>query len=147
MFNKINQLDLYINEAKENIEDVISFLEISDMVLTDEHISMLEECRVIIDKAQEITCSIIEELDTDSTDMNKSLKTAFKEAMPETDIEACRLNIQRIENALNITGNVLTSQYLDYLSDIQLSLNDLSAFVNDCFIKLHSESVKPSDIF
>ena len=146
MFNKINQLDLYINEAKENIEDVISFLEISDMVLTDEHISMLEECRVIIDKAQEITCSIIEELDTDSTDMNKSLKTAFKEAMPETDIEACRLNIQRIENALNITGNVLTSQYLDYLSDIQLSLNDLSAFVNDCFIKLHSESVKPSDI-
>ena len=147
MFNNINQLDLYINEAKENIEDVISFLEISDMILTDEHISMLEECRVIIDKAQEITCSIIEELDTDSTDMNKSLKTAFKEAMPETDIEACRLNIQRIENALNITGNVLTSQYLDYLSDIQLSLNDLSAFVNDCFIKLHSESVKPSDIF
>ncbi len=147
MFNKINQLDLYINEAKENIEDVISFLEISDMVLTDEHISMLGECRVIIDKAQEITCSIIEELDTDSTDMNKSLKTAFKEAMPETDIEACRLNIQRIENALNITGNVLTSRYLDYLSDIQLSLNDLSAFVHDCFIKLHSESVKPSDIF
>ena len=146
MFNKFNRLDLYINEAKENIEDVISFLEISDMVLTDEHISMLEECRVIIDKAQEITCSIIEELDTDSTDMNKSLKTAFKEAMPEADIEACRLNIQRIENALNITGNVLTSRYLDYLSDIQLSLNDLSAFVNDCFIKLHSESVKPSDI-
>lgn len=147
MFNKINHLDLYINEAKESIEDVISFLEISDMILTDEHISMLEECRVIIDKAQEITCSIIKELDTDSTDMYKSLKTAFIEAMPETDIEACRLNIQRIENALNITGNVLTSQYLDYLSDIQLSLNDLSAFVNDCFIKLHSESVKPSDIF
>lgn len=147
MFNKINHLDLYINEAKENIEDVISFLKISDMVLTDEHISMLEECRVIIDKVQEITCSIIEELDTDSTDMNKSLKTAFKEVMPETDIEACRLNIQRIENALNITGNVLTSRYLDYLSDIQLSLNDLSAFVHDCFIKLHSESVKPSDIF
>ena len=67
--------------------------------------------------------------------------------MPEADIEACRLNIQRIENALNITGNVLTSRYLDYLSDIQLSLNDLSAFVHDCFIKLHSESVKPSDIF
>ena len=146
MFNIINQLNLYINESKDNIDDIISFAKISNMVLTDEHISMLEECRVIIDKAQEITCSIIEELDTDSTDMNKSLKTAFKEAMPETDIEACRLNIQRIENALNITGNVLTSQYLDYLSDIQLSLNDLSAFVNDCFIKLHSESVKPSDI-
>ena len=146
MFNKFNRLDLYINEAKENIEDVISFLEISDMVLTEEHFSMLEECRNNFDKAQEIIRSIIEELDINNTGMYESLKRDFKEVMPEIDIEACRLNIQRIENALNITGNVLTSQYLDYLSDIQLSLNDLSAFVNDCFIKLHSESVKPSDI-
>ena len=147
MFNKFNRLDLYINEAKENIEDVISFLEISDMVLTEEHFSMLEECRNNFDKAQEIIRSIIEELDINNTGMYESLKRDFKEVMPEADIEACRLNIQRIENALNITGNVLTSRYLDYLSDIQLSLNDLSAFVNDCFIKLHSESVKPSDIF
>ena len=108
---------------------------------------MLEECRNNFDKAQEIIRSIIEELDINNTGMYESLKRDFKEVMPETDIEACRLNIQRIENALNITGNVLTSRYLDYLSDIQLSLNDLSAFVHDCFIKLHSESVKPSDIF
>lgn len=147
MFSKINQLDLYINEAKDIIEDVIFFLKISNMVLTDEHISLVKESRDNIDRAQEIIRSIIEELNTDNTDMYESLKREFIKAMPEADIEACRLNIQRIENALNITGNVLTSQYLDYLTDIQLSLNDLLAFTNNCFIKLHSESVKDTDLF
>ena len=138
MYIKILQLQLYVNEAKDNIDDIISFAKISNMVFTDEHLFMLEECRNNFDKAQDIICSIIEELDTNNTGMYESLKRDFKEVMPEADIEACCLNIQRIENALNITGNVLTSQYLDYLTDIQLSLNDLSEFVNGCFTKLHS---------
>lgn len=147
MLINILQLQLYVNESKDNIEDIISFLEISDMVFTEEHLSMLKESRDNIDRAQEIMCSIIEELDIESTDMYESIKTAFEEAKPEADIEACRLNFQRITNALSITGNALTRQYLDYLSDIQSSLDDLSAFINVALAKLHSESVKDTDLF
>ena len=147
MLINILQLQLYVNESKDNIEDIISFLEISDMVFTEEHLSMLKESRDNIDRAQEIMCSIIEELDIESTDMYESIKAAFKGTMPEADIETCRLNFQRITNALDITGNVLTRQYLDYLTDIQSALDDLSTFANDVLKKLHSESVKDTDLF
>lgn len=147
MFIKFLQLQLSVNEAKDNIEDIISFLKLSNMVFTEEHLSLFKESQDNIDIAQEVTYSIIEELDTESTDKYESIKAAFKGTMPEADIETCRLNFQRITNALDITGNVLTRQYLDYLTDIQSALDDLSTFANDVLTKLHSESVKDTDLF
>ena len=147
MFIKFLQLQLSVNEAKDNIEDIISFLKLSNMVFTEEQLSLFKESQDNIDIAQEVTYSIIEELDTESTDKYESIKAAFKGTMPEADIETCRLNFQRITNALDITGNVLTRQYLDYLTDIQSALDDLSTFANDVLTKLHSESVKDTDLF